>query len=156
MRFQRRTTRLLSGAGLGALLGGCHEYVPVRDGTSLPQNITVRASLTDAGTVAVAPIFGPHVRMVEGALVSRADTALVMRVTQVTRADGTEQTLGGDQVVLVGSSVQDVGYVRLAVGRSIALAAAIVAGAVAVGVSGLGGSGAPVAGRGVGPPGSPK
>lgn len=155
MRFQRRTTRLLSAAGLGALISGCHEYVPVRDGMSLPPNITVRATLTDTGVVAVAPVFGPHVRTVEGALVSRADTALVMRVTQVTRADGTEQTVGGDRVVLIASSVQDVGYVRLAVGRSVAVAAAIVAGAV-IGATTLGGSGAPVAGRGVGPPGSPK
>ena len=151
MRFHRRTTQLLGAACLGVVAGGCHEYIPVRTGTPVPPNTTVRATLTDVGTVALGPVLGPHIRMIEGALVSRTDSALVLRVTQATRTDGTEQTINGDQVDLNAGSVQDVGYVRTAVARSAILAAAIVTAAV-VGASGFGRQGTPVTGRGVGGP----
>ena len=155
MQLLRRITRLLGSACLGLGAGGCHEYVPVQNGTTLPSDVTVQATLTDVGAVAVAPVFGPRIRIIEGALVSRTDSALVLRVRQVTRADGTEQTINGDQVVLSGSSVQDVGYVRTAVGRSVILAAVIVTGVVAA-ASGFGRSGSSVGGNGVTTPGAPK
>lgn len=151
MRFHRRTTQLLGAACLGVAAGGCHDYVPVRPGMLVPPNTTVRATLTDVGTVAVGPILGPHVRTLEGGLVSRSDSGLVLRVTQATRTDGTEQTINGDQVTLTSASVQDVGYVRTAVGRSVLLGAAIVA--VTVGAaSGFGRQGTPVTGRSAGGP----
>lgn len=143
MRFGKHTTRCLCAASLAVVAGGCHEYVPVRAGAPVPSGV-VRVTLTDEGTVALGSTLGPRASVLEGRWLARTDTSVVIGVTQVTRIDGTEQTLNGDPITVAPSSIQNVGVVRTSVTRSLLLGGAIVAAAVlaAAGIgqgSGVGG-----------------
>ena len=148
MRFGRHTTRCLSAALLALPVGGCHEYVPLREGSATPAGV-VRVRLTDVGAVAVAASVGPHATVLEGRLVSHGDTSFVLGVTEVTRSDGSDQTLNGDVVTLGRSSVQEVRVVRTAVVRSVLTGAALVVVAI-LAAKGLGAGSADGGPRGAG------
>ena len=96
------------GLGVGATLpGGCFRYTPV-DSPSPPLGTEVRLELTDAGAVSLAPLVGNRVELVDGRVVSVADTALTMAVTATTDRTGVETGWRGERVVFPRSALAGV------------------------------------------------
>ena len=93
------------GLGVGATLtGGCFRYTLV-DSPSPPLGTEVRLELTDAGAVSLAPLVGNRVELVDGRVVSVADTGLTMAVTATTDRTGIETGWRGERVVFPRSAL---------------------------------------------------
>jgi hypothetical protein len=88
----------------GTLSSGCFRYAPV-DSPSPPLGTEVRLELTDAGAVSLGPLVGNRVELVDGRVVSVADTALTMVVTATTDRTGVETPWRGERVVFPRSAL---------------------------------------------------
>ena len=113
-----------------AALTGCYSYLPV--GAAEPQvGAHVTAGLTEDGADTLARSVGPGITTLRGDVVEAQDGTLTLAVTSVTDRLGQVTSWKGEQVrvprVVVGSLEQR----RLALGRSLLLAAAFLGGSVA-------------------------
>jgi hypothetical protein len=92
----RRSRRAIAVAAAAAL-NACYDYIAPPGGSPVA-NTEVRASLTDAGSVRMAPLVGGRVEAVDGR-VERADAdSLVLYVTRTTLSDGSESGWRGERV----------------------------------------------------------
>ena len=126
------------------LSGACYRYTPI-DSPSPALGTEVRVRLTDAGAIALAPLVGTRIEVVDGRISSIADTAVTLSVTGTTDRLGSEVTWKGEQVSFPRSAVAGLEQRSLDRGKSY-LAGGIAAGlVVAVGIgfsiSGDGGGG---------------
>jgi hypothetical protein len=115
-------------AVLFANLVACTEYIPVTgmvDAGPAPQ---VRVTLTDQGTVDVAPRLGLRAERIEGLLRGMSDSALTLTVRKVSRAGGIEDSYEGEQISLAPRDFDAVEKSRTSAPRSFLLAGAIVVG----------------------------
>lgn len=136
---------MVVGSGIGA---GCYRYAPLdpqSPQTALGED--VRARLTDAGAVTLAPLIGNRVELVDGRVVAVADTAVTLAVTATTDRRGVETPWRGEHVTLPRMTLSGLEQRKLDRGRSYlvgGIAAGLVA-AVGVGfnLAGNGGGGNP-------------
>ena len=91
----------------------------------------MRVRLTDAGAVALAPLVGNRVEIVDGRLASAADTVLTLSVTGTTDRLGNETPWRGEEVAIPRAMVAGVEQRTLDRGKSY-LVGGITAGLVAV------------------------
>lgn len=92
----------------------------------------VRVQLTDAGTTHVASLVGPGADYLDGNLASLTDSTYTISLADLGRRNGTEETWKGEAVSLSRSDVESIGVRQASGGKSAALAAALVSGAVFV------------------------
>src|SRR4051794_7409490 len=128
-----RRGRRVTGAVVAVLFANllaCTEYIPVRgavDGASSP---AVRVTLTDQGTVDVAPRIGLRARTLEGIVQSMTDSSLSLTVRKVSREGGIEDSYEGERLTLLARDYGAVETSRTSVSRSLLLTGAIIAGAL--------------------------
>ena len=111
---------------LFANLVACTEYTPVRGDLELASKPEIRVTLTDQGTVAVAPRLGLRATQLTGTVQSMSDSSLSMTVQKVSREAGIEDTYTGEQLSLRAGDFEAIEKSRTSVSRSLLLTAAIV------------------------------
>jgi len=134
--YLRTSHRRLTGAlafVLFANLLACTEYVPVRGGVDASAQPAVRVTLTDQGTIDVAPRIGMRAETLEGVLESVSDTSLALSVRKVSREGGIEDSYAGEPLTLMRRDYESVATGRTSVSRSLLLAGGIIAGALLLG-----------------------
>jgi hypothetical protein len=123
-----RRYRVAMAAVVVAMLNACYDYLPPPSGTPIV-GTAVRAALTDAGSVQLATAIGPRVASLDGQ-VERADgDSLVLNVTSMTLANGTENAWGGERVAIPSSLISSLRERQLNRPRTL-LAAAVGTGLV--------------------------
>ena len=104
-------------ASLGALLlvtstAGCYEYAPL--GRRDPAAATrVDVLLNERGRADFVNRLGPDVLSLEGTLVSRTDSAMTVRVLEVTYINRSTSQWSGEEVVIAENQLRDVRAKRL-------------------------------------------
>jgi hypothetical protein len=128
-------------------VAGCVAYTPVqlRDSRA---GYNVRVSLSDQGSVDLAPKIGVRARQVEGTLQQASDSSVVLSIRRVTREGGGDDTYDSLVVPIPASDIATLERSRTSVSRSVLTASAIVVTALlaAKGAGDIGG------GKGGGPP----
>jgi len=109
--------------------GACYRYTPI-DSSSPALGSEVRLRLTDQGAIAMAPLVGNRIEVVDGHISSVSDTAVALSVTQTTDRLGSEVTWKGEQVVFPRATVAGLERRSLDKGKSY-LMGGITAGLVA-------------------------
>ena len=132
IRRTRLGTASLATAAL--LMTACHTYTPVTTQGVTP-GARLQARLTDRGAADLAQYVGPYARIVEGRVTQATDSVLVMSVTELTRANGVEETWRGESVTLNRNSIADLSVPKVSRTRSILLAGGIVAALVGIGLA---------------------
>src|SRR5687767_4212333 len=87
-------------AACSAISVGCYRYTPIDTPAQSALGTEVRVRLTDAGAVSLAPLVGNRVELIDGRLVSVADTGLTLSVTGTTDRLGNETPWRGEQVAI--------------------------------------------------------
>jgi hypothetical protein len=112
-------------ATLAGVTSGCFTYVN-RESAVAP-GTRVALDVNDAGRVALAGGLGSGAERVEGAVVSQTDSALNLRVTAVRYRGGVTTRWSGEPIEVRRSYVNETRERRFSRGRTLALAAAVVA-----------------------------
>jgi hypothetical protein len=129
MRIMHRSIMVLALAALAA----CYEYVPSSGPTDLAAG-EVRARLTDAGAVALAPTIGPQVASIDGRVSTSPDgQSYTIAVSQTTTRTGEERDWNGESVQVPASAVATFERRQLSRPRT-ALVSGAILGAVALGI----------------------
>jgi hypothetical protein len=140
-RWLRGSARYESGATLlrGSLValscwvvGGCYQFRPI-SGVPRETGASVRVSLTDRGSVDLAPYIGPTIVKVDGRLESASDSAFTLLLANVIARNGVETAWAGEKVLFHTSYVSRLESRRLDTRRSWLAAAVVVGGTVALG-----------------------
>ena len=119
------------GIGVGSVVGsGCYRYTRIET-SAPPLGTEVRLELTDVGAVTLGPLVGNRVELVDGRVLTVADTAFTLSVSGTTDRVGTETPWRGEQVVFPRSAVASVHRRTLDRRRSY-IAGGIAAGLVAI------------------------
>ena len=140
--MKSRTRAAIRAARAGAIVVystvsvGCHRYAPIDSQAAPSLGTDVRVRLTDAGAVALAPLIGNRVELVDGGLVAMADTAVTLSVTQTTDRLGNEMPWRGEQVAIPRAMVDGFEQRTLDRGKSY-LVGGITAGVVALAAIGF-------------------
>lgn len=134
----RFTGSLRRGVGVITLalftnLLACTEYVPIRGPVDAAPQRSVRVTLTDQGTIDVAPTIGMRAQTLDGILQVVTDSSLSLSVRTVSREGGIEDSYAGEPVTLLRRDYESVAAGRTSVSRSLLLAGAIIAAALLVG-----------------------
>lgn len=148
--YMRRTALLLAALGPTA---GCYTTQPLLGPPDAGTEVVV--TLNDRGRTALADSLGQNVDRVQGRVVARTDSSVVLAVTRVRAFGDPEGTAwAGERATFRTSSLRAIESRRLSRGRSIAVAAIATAALVVVAVTrGLVGSGGPGIDPGTGGPG---
>lgn len=109
----------------------CYQYNQFQP-TQSALGKAVRVQLTDAGTTHVASLVGPGADYLDGNLASLTDSTYTISLADLGRRNGTEETWKGEAISLSRSDVESIGVRKASGGKSAALAAALVSGAVLV------------------------
>jgi hypothetical protein len=121
---------------------GCYQYIPL-EGAPPPHDEVVRATLTDAGSVELAPQVGPRIAAVEGFISGPVNgaadtaTALTFSVRRTLTRSGEERDWTGERLSIPRSAIATFQLRRLSRSRSFALGALLTA-VVALGARTLG------------------
>lgn len=114
---------------LALSLSSCYSLVPLEGSAPAPAPGTrLVIELTDQGRVGMEPQVGPSVASVEGALVSRSDTAYVVGVSAVNGLYGTFSKWQGERITLRAEHIRRMSERRFSMGRSVAATGMAVAG----------------------------
>lgn len=136
----------------GCLTAGCYDYAPLVTPAPEP-GMSIAATLTDSGSLALTHYLGPMVTVVRGRYVGTSDAGMQIAVSSVLVGNGAELPWAGETVTLPGATVQSLQLRRLSKGRSLLLAGIGVAGVAATAAAfNLLGTGTATTGTGV-PPG---
>lgn len=124
-----RASRLAAATMLLAPMSvSCYTYLP-QSSTAGP-GADVRVTLTDAGSLAIAPLVGPRIASLDGR-VDRVDSdSLVLRVRKSTTMAGAENGWAGERLSIPATAVSNVFQKRLSTTRT-AIAAAVGVGLLA-------------------------
>lgn len=125
------------------LAAGCYHYAPIPS-ASPPLGTEIRLHLTDAGAVGLGPVVGNRIALLDGRIVTVADSALTLSVTGTTDQLGIETTWKGEQVTVPRGAIATLGLRRLDRKRS------YVAGGIAAGIAAIAGAAFNIAGAGGG------
>jgi hypothetical protein len=137
---------------LGAvLLTGCYTYRPLAT-TSPEPGVSVRAQLTDDGSIDLARYIGPNVAAVGGRVVGSDTGQLTLSVASVQYRTGIEQYWSGEMVRLPRTEIATMQEKRLSTTRTALFAGGLLAGVVGLFVTLSEGSAEGQSGRGPPPP----
>ena len=110
---------------LAPLLAGCYAYEPVQT-TSPPVGQPVRLTLTEAGSVNLAPELGPSVEAVGGKLLGDSGNAYLVALSESRKRNGIEIDWRGEQVSISKSLVADIQHRQFSPTRTAILSAGMV------------------------------
>lgn len=111
-------------------LAGCYVYQPVTSAV-VPTDRSVRLTLTEAGTVNLAPELGPSVVAVAGKLVNVSPDAYVVGLTDTRRRNGLEVDWRGEQVTIPRSLIASLQQRQFSRGRTAAVTVGLIAALIA-------------------------
>jgi hypothetical protein len=131
-----RATGAIAIAAWSAVSIGCYRYAPIDAQVPPTLGTEVRVRLTDAGSVSLAPLIGNRIELVDGRLVSVADTSLTLSVTATTGRVGDETPWRGEEVAIPRTMVSGLEQRTLDRGKSY-LVGGITAGVVAMAAVGF-------------------
>jgi hypothetical protein len=106
-----------------AVLSGCYEYLQVPVTPNLAGH-EVQLSITDSGSLVLAPQVGYGIEAVDGKLISDSDMRYQVAVTSIRRRDGQESDWNGESVNIPHSLVSAIMERRFSRARSALFAAA--------------------------------
>lgn len=120
------------------IASSCYRFTPIAGSTPAPGQ-EVRLSLSDEGSVRMAPLIGPRIVAIDGRTVQTTDTALVFAVEAVVTQGGRAMTWNMEQLTVPRSAVSSIRTRTLDRKKSWIVAGLGVVGAIALGdVFGLG------------------
>ena len=85
----------------------CYRLTPVEGGAPA-RGLEVRLSLSDEGSVRMAPLIGPRIAAIDGRVLDMADTAYVLGVTAVVAQGGRSMTWSNERLTVPRSAVSSV------------------------------------------------
>ena len=116
---------------LALSLSGCYTSVPLEGSAPAPApGMRLVIELTDQGRVGMESQLGPAVASVEGALVSRSDTAYVVGVSAVNGLWGALSKWQGERVTFRTEYIRRSSERRFSMGRTVVAASVAMAGVV--------------------------
>ena len=138
MRMFRLRSRVLTVFSLCLVASGCYRFTPI-EGATPAAGQEVRLSLSDEGSVRLAPLIGPRIVAIDGRAVQTTDTALILAVEAVVTQAGRGMTWSMEQLTVPRSAVSSIRTRTLDRRKSWIVAGLGVVGAIALGdVFGLG------------------
>ena len=102
--------RLLSASGIAAFavsMSGCYTY-PARSLSEVSPPAVVSAQISDVGRVALSEPVGSGVERIEGQVVQKGDTAILLMVSEVRFLSGLSNKWQGQQLTLRALDVRSV------------------------------------------------
>src|ERR1700674_1631011 len=114
-----------------AVLSGCYEYLEVPATPNLAGH-EVQLSITDSGSLVLAPQVGYGIEAVDGKLISDSDMRYQVAVTGIRRRDGMEADWKGEAVSIPHDVVSTVMERRFSRARTTLLAGATTIAMIAV------------------------
>jgi hypothetical protein len=115
----------------------CSTYTSITPALA-PSGGTVRLSLNDAGRAETLAPFGKQLNSVEGKVRSVTDSAIIIAISQVSRASSDVEQYHGEAMTIPSRYIGTIERRRVQVARSLAIAGAILAGAIWIGTQGHG------------------
>jgi len=115
----------------------CASYTSITPALA-PSSGTVRLSLNDAGRAEALAPFGKQVTSVEGEVRSVTDSAITIAVSEVSRASLDVEQYHGEAMTIPSRYIGVIERKHVQVARSLAIAGAILAGAIWIGTQGHG------------------
>ena len=138
MKLFRPRSRVLAMASLFIVASSCYRFTPIEGATPVSGQ-EVRLSLSDEGSVRLAPLIGPRIVAIDGRTVQTTDTAFVVAVEAVVTQSGRGMTWSMEQLTVPRSAVASIRTRTLDRRKSWIVAGLGVVGAIALGdVFGLG------------------
>ena len=87
--------------------GGCYRLTPVEGGAPDP-GLEVRLSLSDEGSVRMAPLVGPRITAIDGRVLEAGDTAFVLAVSAVVGQGGRSMAWSNERLTVPRTAVPSV------------------------------------------------
>ena len=116
----------------------CYRFTPI-EGTAPAVGQEVRLSLSDEGSVRMAPLIGPRIDAIDGRIVQSADTSFVVAVEAVMTQNGRSMTWSMERLTVPRGAVSSIRTRTRDRRKSWIVAGLGVVGAIALGeVFGLG------------------
>lgn len=138
MRMIRARSRVLTLASLFIVATGCYRFTPI-EGAAPAAGQEVRLSLSDEGSVRLAPLIGPRIEAIDGRTLEVTDTAFVVAVEAVLMRGGRSMTWSMEKLTVPRGAVSSIRTRTLDRRKSWIVAGLGVIGAIALGdVFGLG------------------
>ena len=100
--LRRGACSSLSAIGIACVIGsmtGCYTYLPRPVSEAAPK-AQVSAEITDVGRVALGERVGPEVASMDGEVVQKTDSAILLNVSEVRYLNGTSNQWQGQEVTL--------------------------------------------------------
>ncbi|HWP71600.1 MAG TPA: hypothetical protein VNM36_10880, partial [Gemmatimonadaceae bacterium] len=126
-RFFRTTVVLLMASSLG-----CYSLTPIEGATPLPGS-DVRLSLSDEGSVRMAPLIGPRIGAIDGRAMESSDTAIVLAVQAVVAQGGRSMAWSQERLAVPRNAVSSMRERTLNRGKTWLAAGLTVVGVFALG-----------------------
>jgi hypothetical protein len=133
--MQRRLVGAIVASSLVCV--GCSTYTSITPALA-PSGGTVRLSLNDAGRTETLAPFGKQLTSVEGEVRSVSDSAITIAVSEVSRASSDVEQYHGEAMTIPSRYIGTIERKHVQVARSLAIAGAILAGAIWIGTQGHG------------------
>jgi hypothetical protein len=86
---------------------GCYRLTPI-EGSTPPPGREVRLSLSDEGSVRLAPLIGPRISAIDGRALESSDTALVVAVEAVVAQGGRSMNWSQERLSVPRSAVSSI------------------------------------------------
>jgi hypothetical protein len=120
------------------VVGGCYNMTPI-EGSTPPAGQEVRLSLSDQGSVQMAPLIGPRIGAIDGRAMESSDSALVVAVQAVVAQSGRSMAWSMEKLTVPRNAVSHVSTRTLDTKKTWAVAGLTVVGVLLVGAAfGLG------------------
>ena len=110
----------------------CYRFTPIEGGAPAPGQ-EVRLSLSDEGSVRMAPLIGPRIEAIDGRIVRTTDTSLVIAVEAAVTQGGRSMAWSMEQLTVPRSAVSSIHTRTLDRRKSWIVAGLGVVGAIALG-----------------------
>ena len=133
--MKRRLGGVMVASGL--LCVACSTYTSINPALA-PSSGTVRLSFNDAGRSETHAPFGRQLTSVEGEVRSVTDSAITISVSEVSRASSDIEQYHGEAMTIPSRYIGTIERKHVQVARSLAIAGALVAGAIWIGTQGHG------------------
>ena len=114
------------------VVSSCYRFTPVEGGV-VARGQEVRLSLTDEGSVRMAPMIGPRIAAIDGRMLETADSAYTLAVTAVVGQGGRSMAWSNERLSVPRNALASVRTRTLDRRKSWIIAGLGVVGAVALG-----------------------
>jgi hypothetical protein len=133
--MQKRLVEVVVASSI--LCVACSTYTSITPALA-PSSGIVRLSFNDAGRTETLAPFGKQLTSVEGEVRSVSDSAITIAVSEVSRASSDIEQYHGEAMTIPSRYIGAVERKHVQVARSLAIAGAILAGAIWIGTQGHG------------------